>query len=139
MAQPLYDSHFEYQGENYEEFMKGTKTWVDMILTHLKPYVASGGMIAMGTDCADPLLDNRPCEELMIYQELGMTPFQIIQAGTINGARAIGIESQTGTIEGGKRADIIVLENNPLDDLAALKNIRMVILDGEIVVNKKAD
>jgi imidazolonepropionase-like amidohydrolase len=135
MAQPLYDAKFKYKGENYDEFIKGTKSWVDMILGHLKPYVASGGVIAMGTDSGYPVPDNMPGEELIIYKELGMTPFQIIQAGTINGARAIGIEDKAGTIEKGKWADILVLDGNPLDDIQALKKVRMVILDGDVVVN----
>jgi imidazolonepropionase-like amidohydrolase len=74
-------------------------------------------------------------DELILYKELGLTPFQIIQAGTINGARAIGIEDKTGTLEKGKWADIIVLDGNPLEDLTALKRVIMVILEGEIVID----
>jgi len=109
-----------------------------MILKHLRKYVAAGGMIAMGTDWSLGLLEyNLPCEELIIYRELGMTPFQIVQSGTINGAKAIGIEDKAGTIEKGKWADMIVLDGNPLEDLQALKRVKMVILNGDIVVDKR--
>ena len=90
----------------------------------------------MGTDCGCyPMLYSDGPNELILYKELGLTPFQIIQAGTINGAKAIGIEDKTGTLEKGKWADIIVLDGNPLEDLTALKRVIMVILKGEIVTD----
>jgi imidazolonepropionase-like amidohydrolase len=110
----------------------------DMILNHLKPYVAAGGLIALGTDCGCfPLeFDDAP-NELITYAELGLTPFQIIQAGTINAARALGIEDKTGTLEKGKWADMIVLDGNPLDDLESLKRLKMVICDGDVAVDRR--
>jgi len=114
-----------------------TKYW-DMILEHLRPYVAAGGLIALGTDCGCfPLDFSDAPNELITYKELGLTPFQIVQAGTVNAARALGIEERTGTLEKGKWADMIVLDGNPLDDLESLRKLKMVILDGEVVVDKR--
>ena len=121
-----------------KRFLEQKKRFWKMILESLKPYVAAGGLIAMGTDCGSyPRVWTDAPNELIIYKELGLTPFQIIQAGTINGAKAIGIEDKTGTLEEGKWADIIVLDGNPLEDLTALKRLIMVILDGEIVVDNR--
>ncbi len=140
VAKPLFnfDKDFIYEGENFDKYIEGKKRWWKMILDHLRPYVAAGGIIALGTDCGcSPMLYSNAPDELICYKELGLTPFQVIQAGTINGAKAIGIEANTGTIEKGKWADIIILDGNPLEDLMALKKVRMVILDGEIVVDRR--
>ncbi len=123
---------------NNKELEKRRKIWWKMTLDALRPYVAAGGLIAMGTDCGSfPVIYSDGPDELILHKELGMTPFQIIQAGTINGAKAIGIEDKIGTLEEGKWADIIVLDGNPLEDLTALKRLSMVILDGKVVVDKR--
>ncbi len=128
----------EYQGDMLKRVMDQWGKYWDMILDHLKPYVAAGGMIALGTDCGCfPLDFSDAPNELITYKELGLTPLQIVQAGTINAAKALGIDDKTGTLEKGKWADMIVLDGNPLDEPEALKRLEMVILDGEVVVDKK--
>jgi len=52
-------------------------------------------------------------------------------------ARALGIINKVGTIELGKVADIIVIKGNPMDDLSLLKEIKMVIKQGNIVVDNR--
>ncbi|HTM34156.1 MAG TPA: amidohydrolase family protein [Vicinamibacterales bacterium] len=65
--------------------------------------------------------------------ELGMTPAQAIVAGTRNGAIAARGLDQFGTIETGKRADLIVLDASPLDDIKNLRKVSTVMKDGVIV------
>lgn len=141
---PLFDKNFEdimgkFYGKDYiKMYLAKKKIHWKIIMDHLKPYVAAGGMIAMGTDSGGfPVDFNNAPDELLTYKELGLTPFQIIQAGTINGARAIGIENKTGTLEKGKWADMIVLDGNPLEDLKALKRVKMVILNGKVMIDKR--
>jgi imidazolonepropionase-like amidohydrolase len=113
------------------------KAWWKMTLDGLRPYAKAGGLLALGTDCGSyPVLYGDAANELILHQELGLNNFQIIQVGTINGAKAIGIDDKTGTLEKGKWADIIVLEGNPLENLNALKNVETVILDGDVVFKK---
>ena len=52
-------------------------------------------------------------------------------------AKIVGIDSETGSIEKGKSADLIVVKDNPLDDLNALKNVSMVIMKGKQIHNPK--
>jgi len=73
--------------------------------------------------------------EIQLMYGAGMTPMQIIIAGTKHTAHVCNLENELGTIEPGKIADIIILENNPLLDLKSLQDVRMVIHNGEIIKN----
>ena len=63
--------------------------------------------------------------EIELYVAAGMTPMDALRAATAVPARAMGMEAEVGTIEPGKRADLVVLDRNPLD---AIENIRTVLL-----------
>ena len=62
--------------------------------------------------------------------ELGMTPMQALVAATRNGARAAGDDRHAGTLERGKRADLVVLDANPLADIANIRRITAVYVGG---------
>ena len=62
-----------------------------------------------------------------------MTPMQIIVSATKNGARSCNMESDLGTLEPGKIADILVIDGNPLKDLTNLTKTILVIKDGNII------
>ncbi len=73
--------------------------------------------------------------ELMELVQCGLSPMEAIVAGTRNTAEALQILEQVGTLEPGKRADLIVLEGNPLDDIGVLyqqENILIVLKDGVV-------
>lgn len=65
--------------------------------------------------------------------ELGMTPAQAIVAGTRNGAIAARGLAEFGTLEVGKRADVLVLDASPLDDISNLRRVAAVLKDGAVV------
>lgn len=58
----------------------------------------------------------------------------IIVAATKNGAIVCGLEKEIGTIETGKRADLLIVDGNPINNLEALNNVKMVLKDGNIIV-----
>ncbi|MBO0915915.1 amidohydrolase family protein [Streptomyces laculatispora] len=69
-----------------------------------------------------------------------MTPMGALRAGTAEAAELLGVAHETGTLEPGKRADVVIARGNPLDDIHALGdpgNILVVMKDG--VVYKDAD
>lgn len=65
--------------------------------------------------------------------ELGMTPAQAIVAGTRNGALASRGLAEFGTLEAGKRADLLVLDADPLADIRNLRKLSVVMRDGKVV------
>jgi imidazolonepropionase-like amidohydrolase len=102
-------------------------------IDNLADFVDAGGVVALGTDYAGAPVDfdlGMPIHEAMWMQEAGMTPAQIIVAATRNGARACNIESDLGTLEAGKLADVLVVDGDPLQDLQALTQVRLVLREG---------
>ncbi|HJR47887.1 MAG TPA: amidohydrolase family protein [Nitrososphaeraceae archaeon] len=58
---------------------------------------------------------------------------EVIKIATRNGAQALGIEKDVGTIESGKQADMMILSDNPMDDISNTKKIEAVISDGQFL------
>ena len=70
--------------------------------------------------------------EMWMFEQGGMTPHRALIAGTIAGARYLGMEADLGSLEVGKLADLIVLEENPLDNLRSSELVRYVMVGGRI-------
>jgi imidazolonepropionase-like amidohydrolase len=75
--------------------------------------------------------------ELELYVKAGLTPLEAIQAATLTPARVMKLENEVGTIEAGKRADIIILDANPLDDISNIRKVRFVITQGRLFESNK--
>ncbi len=94
----------------------------------------AGVKIALGTDGGAP---NTPhsggAQELLLLSELGYTPMECLHAATDTAAELLGLLNDRGTVETGKRADLIVVEENPLENLATLKNIKHVLKAGKLI------
>jgi imidazolonepropionase-like amidohydrolase len=75
--------------------------------------------------------------ELEIMVDAGIPPLEVIKIATSNGAQALDIGDNVGTVELGKQADMIILSDNPLDDIRNTKKIEAVIVDGQFIDNKQ--
>jgi hypothetical protein len=85
----------------------------------------AGGLIVAGTDTPNALNLHG---ELMSYTLAGMTPYEALKAATVNPAEALGLNA--GTIEPGKLADLIIVEGDPLADVANAHRVRHVVANG---------
>ena len=95
----------------------------------------AGVPLVAGTDGGVPGLS--VYREIEVYALAGMSPVDAIRAATAIPARVMGLEKESGTIEAGKRADLIVLDANPLDAIRNLHSIRLVMKGG--VLYRSAD
>ncbi len=90
----------------------------------------SGVPIVAGTDQAVP--GHSLHRELELYVQAGFTPMEAIQAATLVPARVMGMEKQTGTVEKGKRADLILIDGDPLENIRNTRNVEYVITNGSM-------
>ncbi|HUI09705.1 MAG TPA: amidohydrolase family protein [Bacteroidota bacterium] len=90
----------------------------------------AGVTIVAGTDQTVP--GHSLHREMELYNEAGFTPMEAIQAATIVPARVMGLEHELGTVETGKRADLIIVNGDPLKDLRKLRNVEWVITNGSM-------
>ena len=88
----------------------------------------AGIPVVAGTDQTVP--GHSLHREIELYVQAGFTPMEAIQAATIVSARAMGIEKESGTVEMGKRGDLILVNGNPLDDIHKIRNVEDVITNG---------
>ena len=70
--------------------------------------------------------------EIELYVQAGMTPLEAIQSATIVSARAMGLAADVGTVEVGKRADLILVDGDPLQDIRALRRVTRVVTNGRL-------
>jgi len=90
----------------------------------------AGVPIVAGTDQAVPgfSLDR----EIELYVQAGFTPMEAIQAATLVPARAMGMEKDSGTVEAGKRADVILVDGNPLENISDIRKVSAVFAAGKM-------
>ena len=98
-----------------------------------RAFVAAGGLLLAGPDPTGnggvlPGFGNQREIELLV--EAGFSPIEAIQIGTRNGARFLGRESEIGTLESGKRADLVLIKGHPAEQIADIENVEIVFKDG---------
>jgi imidazolonepropionase-like amidohydrolase len=90
----------------------------------------AGIPIVLGTDLVVP--GHSIYRELELAVRGGMSPLEAIQAATIVPARAMKLDAESGTIEVGKRADLIVVAGSPLSRISDIRNVRFVVANGKM-------
>jgi imidazolonepropionase-like amidohydrolase len=88
----------------------------------------AGIPVVAGTDQTVP--GHSLHREIELYVQAGFTPMEAIQAATIVPARVMGLEKELGTVEKGKRGDLILVNGNPLEDIHQIRNVEYVITNG---------
>jgi imidazolonepropionase-like amidohydrolase len=92
----------------------------------------AGVLLTVGSDVASPWVIHGVSfhQELGLLRQAGFSPNEVLQMATWNGARALGIANEAGTIQVGKRAHLVVLAADPLADINNSRRIRYVMLNG---------
>ena len=103
---------------------------------NIKHAIESGVKIALGTDAA-VYPHGLNAHELDVYvNQLGMSPVAALQSATVNAADLMGWSAKTGSLEAGKWADMIAVEENPLNDVRMLQNVKFVMKAGVVYKNE---
>lgn len=94
----------------------------------IKRAYEKGIIIGCGTDTLGDIVG-----ELKIFETCGLSKIDCIRTATINASKICSLENTVGTIEVGKKADLLIVEGNPLENLGTLKNVFLVFKDGRVV------
>jgi imidazolonepropionase-like amidohydrolase len=132
------------QGAPYGVSARAVKKAQDMLEAHMQAFRLAreaGIPIAMGTDFVGGSLlpHGENAQELERLVEGGMTPMEAIMAATSVASKALGLPDEIGTIQEGKSADLLVVDQNPLENISVLtekERIRMVLKEGKVLVDK---
>ena len=112
------------------ELAEAVRMVVDVWLKITGALQHAGVPIVAGTDVGVP--GHTLHRELELYVKAGLTPLEAIQAATIVPARVMKLDNEVGAIEAGKRADLIVLDANPIDNISNIRRIKFVITQGRL-------
>ena len=117
------------QGDGQRAAIMDKVRWARRVVSENFPrHLASGVRFACGTDSMHGLMPF----ELQTLVRLGVSPHDALLAGTRWGAEACRIDGEVGTLEPGKRADLVAVDGDPLKDIAALERASLVMRDGVI-------
>ena len=128
------------KGEMLDSMVERAAAYWEGKEKEFKMILGKGVTISFASDMGCPYLyHGENAKELVSCVELGMKPMDAIISATKNAAKAVGLESQIGTIEEGKIADIIVVDGDPLKNIGVLqeeKKIKMVMKEGKIIITR---
>jgi imidazolonepropionase-like amidohydrolase len=112
---------------------------LDFYLEPVRRFHTRGGIVALGNDYgADPVIERgMPLREMRLLLAAGLTPMEVIQAGTRHAAYVCGHGGELGTLEPGKLADVIVVDGDPLADLEAMGRVTVVIKGGQVAYSSE--
>ena len=130
---PNRDAHgsywFDWTLEEELDWKKNFRLW----MTFVNDYKNRGGRVTAGSDAGYiyNLYGFGYILELELLREAGFSPLEVIHAATIQGAREIGIANDVGTVQVGKKADMVVIRENPLANLHVLLGTGTIRLNDE--------
>jgi hypothetical protein len=119
---PSWNSHGSYWHswgtEKEIEWKENYKLW----MTFINEYKNRGGRVTVGTDAGFiyELYGFSYVREMELLREAGFHPLEVIKAATFNGAQSLGMEKEIGTVEIGKLADFVIVEENPLANIQSM-------------------
>jgi imidazolonepropionase-like amidohydrolase len=110
--------HFDWTTADEVAWRKNYQLW----MTFVNDYKNAGGRVTVGSDSGFlyGVYGFGYVRELELLQEAGFHPLEVLQAATLNGAELLGIDGETGSIQVGKKADLVIVNENPLANFKVL-------------------
>ena len=95
----------------------------------------AGITVAMGTDAGNIGTLHGPSvfRELRMMVQAGLTPLEALRSATTNGAKAMGLEREVGTVAPGMLADLVIVDSDPLADIGNLSRVHRVVRNGRVL------
>jgi imidazolonepropionase-like amidohydrolase len=109
----------------------------DVLKANVQAIRAGDVLLSFGTDNAGGAAPDRVWMEVQALRDIGLSAGEILTMMTRDSAIYLGRENELGTVEPGKLADLLIVNGNPLEDLAALRNVVAVVKDGMVVVDNR--
>ena len=130
----VYEALAESRGQGHD-----WRRYIEPVMhDNLRRFAAAGGLLALGDDYGGvpgmPI--GMPMDEINHWLRAGLSLEQILTAATYGGAVVSGVDHEVGTVELGKRADLLIIAGNPFSDLSALNRPLLVLRDGVVVFSQ---
>jgi imidazolonepropionase-like amidohydrolase len=129
LPRPLLQDHVASLGQSPSDTATSHARLARM-LANIKAAHDAGVPIIAGTDEGIPAYS--VYRELELYVKAGFTPMDALRSATAVAAQAMRVDKELGTIETGKRADLLVLDANPLENISNVRTVRFVMKDGRM-------
>ena len=125
---------FSWGTEQEVSWKENFRLW----MTFVNEYKNRGGRVTAGSDNAFifQLYGFGYIRELELLREAGFHPLEVIRSATLNGAQALGMEKEIGSVEIGKLADFVIIDQNPLENLQVLYGVGAVKLMDDNTVKR---
>jgi hypothetical protein len=123
--------HFDWTTADEVAWRNNFNIWMQFV----NEYKNKGGRVVTGSDAGFifKLYGFAYVRELELLQEAGFHPLEVIQAATLNGAQLLGIEKETGSLIPGKKADLILVQGNPVS------NFKLLYGTGHMKLNRESN
>jgi imidazolonepropionase-like amidohydrolase len=123
--------HFDWTTQDEIEWKENYRIWMQFV----NDYKNRGGRVTTGSDSGFiyKLFGFGFIRELELLQEAGFHPLEVLQAATMNGAELLGMADEIGTIELGKKADLVIIDENPI------ANFKVLYGTGHMRLNDETD
>ncbi|HEX5073799.1 MAG TPA: amidohydrolase family protein [Gemmatimonadaceae bacterium] len=129
LPRPLLQEHVASLGQSPSDTATSHARLARM-LANIKAAHDAGVPIIAGTDEGIPAYS--VYRELELYVKAGFTPMDALRSATAVAAQAMRVDKDMGTVETGKRADLLILDANPLENISNVRTVRFVMKDGRM-------
>ena len=135
---PTYITMLEMNEEQYDNVLRIRGShMVPRLAQSIKDAHRIGVKFATGADnYYDDQSINRISLEVMYLTELGLSPFEAMQAATVSSAELLKLGGRTGRVAVGYEADLILLAENPLQNIMALQDVLLVVSNGQVALKR---